>query len=39
METPQETLKKLPHVPGVYIYRDISGKIMYIGKAKDLKNG
>ncbi len=37
METPQETLKKLPHAPGVYLYRDHSGTILYIGKAKDLK--
>lgn len=37
METPQETLSRLPHTPGVYIYRDGSGIIIYIGKAKDLK--
>lgn len=37
METPQETLKKLPHAPGVYLYRDRDGTIIYIGKAKDLK--
>ncbi len=37
METPQETLKKLPHTPGIYIYRDAAGTIIYIGKAKDLK--
>jgi excinuclease ABC subunit C len=37
METPKETVKKLPHAPGVYIYRDTTGTILYIGKAKDLK--
>ncbi len=37
METPQETIKELPHAPGVYIYRDRVGTILYIGKAKDLK--
>lgn len=37
METPQETLKALPHAPGVYIYRNAEGEIIYIGKAKDLK--
>lgn len=30
-------VKKLPHAPGVYIYRDKTGIIIYIGKAKDLK--
>ena len=37
METLQETVKNLPHVPGVYIYRNLVGTIIYIGKAKDLK--
>lgn len=37
METPQETLKKLPHSPGVYIYKNAEGVIIYIGKAKNLK--
>jgi excinuclease ABC subunit C len=37
METPEKTLKKLPHAPGVYLYRDRNGAILYIGKAKDLK--
>lgn len=29
---------KLPESPGVYIMKDLSGKIIYIGKAKVLKN-
>ncbi len=37
METPEEEVKKLPHTPGVYMYRDANGAILYIGKAKDLK--
>ena len=28
----------LPQLPGVYIMHDKSGKIIYIGKAKALKN-
>ena len=31
-------VKKLPQKPGVYIFRDKSGKILYIGKATSLKN-
>lgn len=34
----RETLKNLPHKPGVYQYWDSLGQIIYIGKAKDLKN-
>ncbi|MDR0983223.1 MAG: excinuclease ABC subunit UvrC [Culturomica sp.] len=33
-----DKIHKLPQLPGVYIYYDISGKIIYIGKAKKLKN-
>lgn len=31
-------VKNLPHVPGIYIYRNLAGKIIYVGKAKDLRN-
>lgn len=34
----EEKLKKLPDCPGVYQMKDKSGKIIYIGKAKVLKN-
>jgi len=34
----REALKKIPHKPGVYQYYDKQGTLIYIGKAKDLKN-
>ena len=34
----QKKLKLLPEEPGVYKYFDKAGKILYIGKAKNLKN-
>lgn len=30
-------IKRLPHEPGVYRFLDAEGKIIYIGKAKDLR--
>jgi len=35
---PRETLKNIPHKPGVYQYWDARDNLIYIGKAKDLKN-
>jgi excinuclease ABC subunit C len=32
-----EKLKLLPHLPGSYQMRDKNNKIIYVGKAKDLK--
>lgn len=32
-----QLLKTIPHNPGVYQYYDENGKIIYIGKAKDLR--
>ena len=34
----KDELKKLPALPGVYIMRDGDDKILYVGKAKNLKN-
>lgn len=34
----KEKLKNLPKEPGVYVMKDITGTIIYIGKAKNLKN-
>jgi excinuclease ABC subunit C len=33
----QEKLANLPACPGVYLMRDRSGKVIYVGKAKDLR--
>ena len=33
----KNTIKRLPSTPGVYNYYDVNGKIIYIGKAKNLK--
>lgn len=37
MDTPQKILINLPHSPGIYIYKNKEGAIIYVGKAKDLK--
>ncbi|PRY53561.1 excinuclease ABC subunit C [Arcticibacter pallidicorallinus] len=34
----REALKKIPSKPGVYQYWDAAGELIYIGKAKNLKN-
>src|SRR5919202_768526 len=34
----EEKLKNLPTSPGVYIHKDEGGKIIYVGKAKNLRN-
>lgn len=34
----EEKLKLLPARPGVYLYRDAAGEIIYVGKAVSLKN-
>ncbi len=36
--TLDEKLKNLPISPGVYIHKNADGKIIYIGKAKNLRN-
>lgn len=37
-KTLSEKLKLLPSMPGCYLYHDKNGEIIYIGKAKSLKN-
>lgn len=34
----KEQLKTLPHLPGIYIMKDVQGEIIYVGKSKNLKN-
>ncbi|HVF66445.1 MAG TPA: excinuclease ABC subunit UvrC, partial [Pyrinomonadaceae bacterium] len=36
--TLEEKLKNLPTSPGVYLHKDGGGKIIYVGKAKNLRN-
>ena len=36
--TLQDKLKRLPRSPGVYLFKDAKGDIIYIGKAKVLRN-
>lgn len=34
---PKDDFEALPNKPGVYYFRDIKGKVIYVGKAKDLR--
>lgn len=34
----RKALEEIPHKPGVYQYWDTNGELIYIGKAKDLRN-
>src|SRR5438552_582291 len=38
MERLEERLKKLPRQPGVYIFKDERGDVLYVGKAKTLRS-
>src|SRR3989344_6643896 len=33
-----QKIATIPTSPGIYIYKDTSGKVLYVGKAKNLKN-
>ena len=34
---PKQTFNALPHAAGIYYFKDKKGKVIYVGKAKDLK--
>ncbi len=34
---PKEDIEQLPYTPGVYYFHDQKGKVIYVGKAKNLK--
>jgi excinuclease ABC subunit C len=36
--TVEAKLKRIPPGPGVYLYKDVSGQTIYVGKAKSLRN-
>src|SRR5438552_10625019 len=38
METPSEKVKQFPPAPGVYLMKDAQGRVLYVGKAKHLRN-
>src|SRR5580765_935364 len=36
--TPREKVKQFPAGPGVYLMKDCQGRVLYVGKAKNLRN-
>ena len=41
MAVPQDILDKIPHLPespGVYLWKDAGGRVLYVGKAKRLRS-
>ena len=34
----KEQIKTLPQVPGVYLYKNADGQVIYVGKAKNLRS-
>jgi excinuclease ABC subunit C len=36
--TLEEKLRNLPLSPGVYLHKDEAGRIIYVGKAKNLRS-
>lgn len=37
IQTAKDQIKHIPAAPGVYIYQDAEGMVLYVGKAKDLR--
>ncbi|MCF0194777.1 MAG: GIY-YIG nuclease family protein, partial [Bacteroidaceae bacterium] len=37
MENIEDIVKRLPETPGCYQYLDDAGRVIYVGKAKNLK--
>src|SRR5215475_14358745 len=35
---PREKAGLLPELPGVYLFKDVTGKVVYVGKARSLRN-
>ena len=35
---PEEVLDRLPTDPGCYVFKDRAGKVVYVGKAKNLRS-
>ena len=35
---PREKVKQFPAAPGVYLMKDVQGRVLYVGKAKNLRN-
>ena len=38
LETLKQKAAALPATPGVYLYKDSGGKVIYVGKAKSLRD-
>ena len=38
MEALKKRLKKVPLQPGVYLFKDVEGQVIYVGKARSLRN-